>query len=199
MIASVRTSDIPQPARGFPGLLTTRALTALALAGLVPLVSTPVHAAQYWRDNLQRALWPTAYDACRLGEAEVILKQKRDADIADGGINSQWRIVFDPAGVNEYGPEEGRHAMCDYQIQKKTGFLPWLTDTLVNTDVQREGLADLCPHGTLTANNACLPKMMGCPRGPSNGTNPCNGATGNKYEVESDYAGDGFNALRFDR
>ena len=99
--------------------------------------------------------------------------------------------------ANEWNP--GVESECGYEIQRKVGTL-WVTDTLVAGKVNlRVGSADLCPRGTLDAVGRCLPKMSGCPVGPSNGTNPCDGATGNKFEVEPDYAGEGYGALQFTR
>ncbi len=158
----------------------------LALAVLAP----HANAGRYWVDTYKQQLWETSTDACQDGEAEPRVAAKRLEQ-----PSLIWRYA--DLHVTEFG--SGTDAQCIFTIQRRVGFV-WVDDTYVDQLIVHQGIADVCPRDTLDPITAsCPPKMLGCPNGPDNGTNPCDGATGNKFEVETDYEGAGFGALQFNR
>ncbi|MCG3171196.1 MAG: hypothetical protein CALGDGBN_02791 [Pseudomonadales bacterium] len=163
----------------------------LPIALLGALVSSGARAEQYWVDAYLGQRWETSTDACRDGEAEPRVAAKRTEQ-----PSLQWRYAN--LTVDEWSA--GAESRCIFTIEKRaTNYAVWAPDQLVVVPNYRYGEPDLCPRGTVDADTGrCLPRMAGRPR-VCNGTNPCDDATGNKFEAETDYRGEGFGALEFTR
>ena len=149
-------------------------------------------AAFYWQDNRAptSGKWPRAQDACRLGEAQRYMDEN--------SLNTaNYRIST--VSANVYLEDESQ---CNYVIQRRV-FTTWVTHAIGQVINFRLGEADLCLNGlTLDSDGRCAPKNDGppaCSSGAGNGTNPINGGTANKYQMERDYIGDGALPLIFER
>lgn len=148
-------------------------LLGAALLGLLPL---PVQAAQYWEDTYYKRPWETSSDVCVHGEAEP-----RTATYRQNNPGQVYR--YNNVNVNEYLP--GEESRCIFTIERRVSIF-WVTVEAGDVLHIRTGLVDYCPRGTLDAlTGRCRPKGYGCQT--PNGTNPCDGGTGNKYQQETDY------------
>ncbi|MBI3546205.1 MAG: RHS repeat protein [Gammaproteobacteria bacterium] len=166
-----------------------KVLAVFALLLFITLEATPLHAAQYWDDTFALKHWETSADVCTWGEAEARVAERRKLE-----PSRTWR--YSALAVDEYLP--GEESRCQFMIEYRFS-LTWVPWAIYDMLHYRFGLPDYCQRGTLDpATGRCRPKMGG-PTCPANGTNPCDGATGNKYQVETDYEATGPAALVFRR
>jgi len=145
------------------------------------LLALPVQAAYQWTDTFTGKAWRTANEACILGEAAARVAAKRLAS-----PSSQYHYVS--ANAQEILPGQSQ---CRYVIERLYfGF--WITDTLGDHLHNRTGSQEAC---SLTDYADAESGLCGAPKGGfgptceagANGSNPIHSASGNKYQVETDY------------
>ena len=142
-----------------------------------------------WTNTYAPGAWPTATAACVNGEVEARIQALRTA-------NPSIQYRYKSLSVNEY--LSGQEARCQFVIERKLAFY-WVTTAMGPVTHMATGSPDACPEGSVDDSGYCQPKNAGVPECPSNGSNPINSATGNKYQQEQDYVGTGAQPLQFIR
>lgn len=173
-----------------------------ALALLVLLFSAAIHAETYYLDSNQdstRTHYRTSQEACVTGEVESRIQAYRASET---NPNVRYRISALVIGTDDgLGEFE-----CRADIERTYANI-WVTLELVDTYVYGPfGSTDPCnisgygdPATGQCGSPKCTVGSASCCDVCNNGTNPINTPSGNKYEKETDYVGQGIFPLRFER
>jgi RHS repeat-associated protein len=179
-----------------------RQLVQGTFALLVVLFATAVHAGTYYLDSNEdsaRTHYRTSQEACVTGEVESRIQGYRSSET---NPNVRYRIsalvIGDDDGLGEFE--------CRADIERTYANV-WVTLALVDTYVYGPfGGTDPCnisgygdPATGACGSPKCTVGGADCCDVCSNGTNPIHTASGNKYEKETDYIGQGVFPLRFER
>jgi RHS repeat-associated protein len=168
----------------------------------IMLFHATVSAQTYYLDSHQdatRTHYRTTSEACVTGELESRIQGYRAQET---NPNVHYRIAaFNIAGDDGFGEFE-----CQGDIERTYASV-WVTLELVDTFVYGPfGNAQNCniagygdPDTGQCGSPKCTVGGAACCDVCTNGTNPINTASGNKYEKETDYVGTGPFPLRFER
>jgi YD repeat-containing protein len=160
------------------------------------------HAEYHWLDSRLDAAQPhyrTMGAACAIGEMQRRIQIDRLADQGlSGSAGFKYRYF-----IGRLGDFDGFGYLCRGVIERKDGGLPWVTREPVDTQVYDNGSFPACnvpgyadPDTGQCGPPKCTSDCCGvCP----NGTNPIHTASGNKYQVESDFNGTGQLPMQFTR
>lgn len=166
-----------------------RCLEIFCLLGLLA-AATSVRAETYWYgadDASQAGRYTTPTAACwGWGQKAYVVPAQASAP------NAQFRV--DALSVSEVDPSS--EYICQLTIYKRNSLgLPWLPYLVGQTySVYTAGAA--CPVSPADDSGYCCPK---CQRHECNGSNPISGASGNKYQADTDIAESGSSPLGFTR
>lgn len=171
-------------------------------AFLVIFFATAAHASVYYLDSNQdstRTHYRTSQEACITGELESRIQAYRASET---NPNVHYRISALLVGTDDgLGEFE-----CRGDIERTYSSI-WVTLELVDTFVYGTfGSTEPCnisgygdPATGACGSPKCTVGGSNCCDVCNNGTNPIHTASGNKYEKETDYVGQGAFPLRFER
>jgi RHS repeat-associated protein len=168
---------------------------------LLAAFAAPASAERFWYHDVNARQTPeaTASAACVAG-GQLILAQTRQQN-----PSSQFRIQV----LTAQAIDPDFEYLCKVTIQRRSiGWLPFLVEQPYNAFAA----GSTCPvSGLADGNGYCCPKCDpgGCGGGPgggggaggtgTSGSNPIDGASGNKFEWQSDYRGAGWMPLVWSR
>lgn len=181
--------------------MSVHSLRMWALTLLIFLLSSAAHADIYYLNNAQNPAlqhYRTSAEACVTGEIEARILNYRSAE-------TNPAVKYRVATLQVSGDDGFSEFECQADIERTYANV-WVTLELVDTFVYGNfGGADPC---NITGYSDPETGKCGTPKctildptccASCNGTNPIQTASGNKYEIETDYEGTGPFPLRFTR